>query len=122
MFVLNGNSEEITKMFRPFGLTEYEARVYFTLQVCGKTRISKLWIKAGVPQSKIYQLMPELVRKGLVEIIPKFPKEVRANPFLRFANDFLTERKCLLEEINQKIEEHKNALKRNDRLIQILGR
>jgi sugar-specific transcriptional regulator TrmB len=65
MFVLNGNAEEITKLFRPFGLTEYEARVYFTLQVCGKTKICRLWIKSGIPQSKIYQLMPELVEKDL---------------------------------------------------------
>lgn len=107
MFVLNGNSEEITKLFRPFGLTEYEARVYFTLQVCGKTRISRLWTKAGVPQSKIYQILPDLAIRGLVEIIPKFPKEVRAKPFLRFANDFLTARKCLLDEISEKIEEHR---------------
>ena len=102
MFVLNGNSEEITKLFRPFGLTEYESRVYFTLQVCGQTPISRLWTRAGVPQSKIYQILPELVVRGLVEIIPKFPKEIRAKPFLRFANDFLTEKKCLLDEICQK--------------------
>lgn len=122
MFVLNGNSEEITKMFKPFGLTDYEARVYFTLQVCGQTKISKLWTKAGIPQSKIYQTISDLVIKGLVEIIPKFPKEVRTKPFLRFANDFLTARKCLLEEINQKIEEHKEALKKSEKLVQILGR
>lgn len=121
MFVLNGNSEEITKLFRPFGLTEYEARVYFTLQVCGQTRISKLWTKAGIPQSKIYQIVPDLAIRGLVEIIPKFPKEVVAKPFLRFANDFLTTRKCLLEEIEEKIEEHREVLKKSVGYVQVLG-
>jgi len=56
-----------------------------------------------------------------VEIIPKFPKEVRAKPFLRFANDFLTTRKCLLEEISEKIEEHKEVMKKSQRYMQVLG-
>jgi sugar-specific transcriptional regulator TrmB len=120
MYVLNGNSEEITKMFKPFGLTEYESRVYFALQVCGKTKICQLWIKAGVPQSKIYQILPELAIRGLVEIIPKQPKEARAKPFLRFANDFLTTRKCLLEEIDEKIQENREAMKDKEKFVRVV--
>ena len=120
MYVLNGNSEEIAKLFRPFGLTEYESRVYFALQVCGKTRISQLWVKAGIPQSKIYQVMPDLASRGLVEIIPKRPKEATARPFLRFANDFLTARKCLLEEIGEKIDAYKETLRRNKELVRVV--
>lgn len=119
MYVLNVNSDEIMKLFKPFGLTEYEARVYFALQVCGKTRISHLWIKAGVPQSKIYQIIPSLAVRGLVEIVPKIPKEVVAKPFLRFANDFLTERKCLLEEIDEKIREQRGVVK-NSRFMRVV--
>ena len=58
MFVLNGNAEQITKLFRSFGLNEYEARVYFALQVCGKTRAGELWKKVGIPQSKVYYVLP----------------------------------------------------------------
>jgi len=119
MYVLNGNSEEITKMFKPFGLTEYEARVYFALQVCGKTKISELWTRSGVPQSKIYQIIPSLEFRGLVEVFPKFPKEVRARQFLRFANDFLTTRKCLLEEIDEKIREHREVV-RNSKFVRVV--
>ena len=120
MLTLNGNSEEITKMFKPFGLTEYEARVYFTLQVCGRTRISRLWVKAGIPQSKIYQVVPNLAVKELIEIIPKFPKEVRAKPFLRFANDFLTTKKCLLEEIEETIDEYREVLKNKEKFVRVM--
>ncbi|NIP61286.1 MAG: hypothetical protein GWN01_10295 [Nitrosopumilaceae archaeon] len=121
MYVLNGNSEEIVRMFKPFGLTEYEARVYFTLQVCGRTRISRLWTKTGVPQSKIYQVIPALEAMGLVEVTPKFPKEVRAKQFLRFANDFLRERKNTLRDIERKISEHREVLKNSKTQIRILG-
>jgi len=121
VLTINGNSEEITKMFKPFDLCEYEARTYFVLQVCGRTKASDLWKKTGIPQSKIYYIIESLLMKGLVEITKQFPKEVKAKPFLRFANEFLTDRKCLLKEIDEKIEEHKNVLKKNQRFMQVLG-
>ena len=121
MYVLNGNSKEISELFKPFGLSEYEARVYFTLQVCGKTGAGELSKKSGVPQTKIYQIIPALEVRGLVEVIPKFPKEVRAKPFLRFANDYLTKRKCLLDEIGNMIKEQKEAMKKMIGYVQVLG-
>lgn len=115
MFTLNGELEETIKLFKPFELTEYEARVYLTLQLCGKTKASELWKKAGIPQSKIYQIIPQLQMKQLIEITKLFPKEVKAKSILRFANDYLTERKCLLEEIEEKIKEYKQVVKRADK-------
>ncbi len=46
--------DEILKKLKTFGLGDYELRVYFSLQVNGKTKAGKLWKEAGVPQSKIY--------------------------------------------------------------------
>ena len=97
MFVLNGNSEQIMKLFKPFGLSEYEARVHFTLQVCGKTKAGNLWKKAGVPQTKIYYLLEILTMKGLIETTRQHPREVRTKPFLKFALDFIQEKKLLLK-------------------------
>lgn len=121
MFVLNGNSEEIIKMFKRFTLCEYEAKTYFVLQVCERTKASDLWKKTGIPQSKIYYIIERLLMKDLVEITKQFPKEVKAKPFLRFANEYLTERKCLLKEIDEKIEEHKEVMKKSQRYVQVLG-
>ena len=119
--LLNGNNEEITKMFKPFDLCEYEAKTYFVLQVCGRTKASDLWKKTGIPQSKIYYIIESLLMKGLVEITKQFPKEVKAKPFLRFANEFLTDRKCLLKEIDEMIEEHRKVVKKSQRYVQVLG-
>ena len=121
MFVLSGNSEQVTKMFRSFGLNEYEARVYFTLQVCGKTRAGKLWKNAGVPQSKVYYVLDSLTLKGLVENTAKFPREVKAKQFLRFALEFMNEKKILLKEIADMIEEHKEAIRKGAGYVQVLG-
>ena len=120
LYVLNGNSESIIKLFRPFGLGEQESKVYFTLQVCGRTKVGLLWKKAGVPQSKIYYLLDSLETKGLVEVTKRFPKEVRAKPFLRFANEFLSDRKSLLVEIDVMIKEQKTVLREN-KFVQVLG-
>ncbi|WP_182129253.1 helix-turn-helix domain-containing protein [Nitrosopumilus sp. b3] len=103
--------EEILKKLKTFGLGDYESRVYFTLQVNGKTKAGMLWKEAGVPQSKIYYLLDALEMKGLVEQTQRNPREVRAKSFLRFANEYLTEKKILLREIDESIKENKYLLK-----------
>lgn len=103
--------DEILKKLKTFGLNDYESRVYYTLQVNGKTRAGRLWKEAGVPQSKIYYLLDVLEMKGLVEQTQRHPREVKAKSFLRFANEYLTERKILLREIDESIKESKYVLK-----------
>lgn len=120
MFVLNGNSEKMLEAFRTFGLCEYESRIYFALQVCGKTKVANLWQRAGVPQSKIYYVIQRLVVKRLVEITKLNPLEVKAKPFLRFANDFLQDRKCLLKEISDMIGEYREVMKSNSRFVEVI--
>jgi len=120
MIALNGHSREIVEKFRTFGLCEYESRVYFALQVCGKTKVGDLWKKAGLPQSRVYHTVQSLVVKELVEITKNYPLEVRAKPFLRFANEFLNERKCLLGEIKDMIEGYKEAVKNNEKFVRVV--
>jgi sugar-specific transcriptional regulator TrmB len=120
MLVLNGHSREIIEKFHVFGLCEYESRAYFALQVCGRTKANDLWKKAGLPQSRIYCIIQQLMMKGLVEITKNYPLEVRAKPFLRFANEFLTERKCLLGEIKDMIEGYKEAMKNNEKFVRVV--
>lgn len=119
MLAINGNGKEIAELFKKFGLGEYESRVYFTLQVSGKTKVGKLWVSAGVPQSKVYNIIQTLSTKGLVDTTNLKPLEVRAKPFLRFANDYLTDRKCSLYEIQEKIDNYKEVMKNKMIKIQI---
>lgn len=120
MFVLNGNSKDIVEKFRLFGLNQYEARVYFALQVLGKTRAGELWKRSGIPQNKIYLTMDCLVMKGLVENTNLHPREVEAKPFLRFANEFLMDKKSVLAEIQNKIEEYKEVMKNKEKFVRVM--
>lgn len=120
MFVLNGNSEKMVRAFKTFGLCEYESKVYFALQVYGKMKVGSLWIKAGIPQSRVYNVIQLLTMKGLIETVKPYPLEVRAKPFLRFANDFLQDRKYLLKEIYDMIGEYREVMKRNGRFVEVI--
>jgi sugar-specific transcriptional regulator TrmB len=119
MMSVNGNGKEITELFRKFGLNKYESRVYFTLQVNGKTRAGRLWQSAGVPQNKVYHSIQTLSMKGLVEVTDVKPLEVRAKPFLRFAKEYMNDKKCSLYEIQEKIDGYRDAAK-NNRLVRVV--
>lgn len=120
MFELNGHSREIVEKFRTFGLCEYEARVYFALQVCGKSKAGELWKKSGIAQSRIYYTIQCLMMKGLVEITQNFPLEVKAKSFVRFANEFMNERKCVLREMEEMIGEYREVMKRNREFVRVV--
>ncbi len=105
------NCHDAVRNLKNFGLCEYEAKVYFTLQVKGKTRAGILWKNAGVPQSKIYCILDSLEMKKLIETTIKHPREVKAKSFLRFANEYLTERKILLREIDESIKESRATMR-----------
>ncbi|TBR09347.1 MAG: hypothetical protein EPO62_05215 [Candidatus Nitrosotenuis sp.] len=119
MLTMNGVGKEIVELFKGFGLGEYESRVYFALQIFGKTKAGKLWAPAGIPQSKVYNTIQVLSAKGLVETTSLNPLEVRAKPFLRFANNYMTEKKCSLYEIQEKIDDYRDAAKSN-KLVRVV--
>lgn len=119
MLTISGIGKEIVELFKGFGLGEYESRVYFTLQICGKTKAGKLWAPAGIPQSKVYNTIQILSAKGLVETTSLNPLEVRAKPFMRFANDYMNDRKCSLYEIQEKIDNYREAA-RNNKLVRVV--
>lgn len=54
MQVVNGKEKEIVGMLRDFGLSGYEAKMYFTLLTIGEAKVLKITRKASVPQSKAF--------------------------------------------------------------------
>lgn len=52
---------------KDFGLTDYEVKTYVALVEAGPMPASKLSTQAGVPYSKIYEIIGNLERKGWVE-------------------------------------------------------
>ncbi len=74
-----GNGEAVVDMLKDFGLSEYEARMYFSLLTLGEAKVTAVVRKASVPQSKAYSVLDSLMAKGFVELSrDERPKQYRA--------------------------------------------
>ena len=60
-------TEKTRKALKDFGLTEYEVKVYVSLVESGSMTASVLSRTAGIPYSKIYEILGNLERKGWIE-------------------------------------------------------
>jgi sugar-specific transcriptional regulator TrmB len=81
MDIVNGKEREVVEMLRYYGLNGYEARAYFTLLAAGESKAGDVARKAGVPQSKVYDILENLRGKGFVEQNEDaWPKEYKALP------------------------------------------
>lgn len=71
--------EEIIKLLRKIGLTEYETKVYLTLlnkHLDGATRLSK---ESQVPRTKIYSVLESLEKKSWIKVYSGYPLLFRPN-------------------------------------------
>lgn len=85
---------------REFGLSEYAARTYLALLDLGTTEARDVAALSKVPASKIYHVLDQLHEKGLVSILPEFPRKYAPVPFREF-----------LEKLNEKHEAMLRSLK-----------
>ena len=69
---------------RDFGLSEYAARAYLALLDLGTTEARDVSALSKVPASKIYHILDQLHEKGLVVILPEFPRKYAPVPFTDF--------------------------------------
>lgn len=80
MRVLPINEDRIARL-RDFGLSEYAARAYLALLDLGLTEARDVSALSKVPTSKIYHVLDQLHDKGLVMVLPEFPKKYAPVPF-----------------------------------------
>jgi len=73
-------SETTKKALKDFGLTEYEVKAYIALVEAGPVPASQLSTTAGIPYSKIYEILGNLERKGWVETEQGRPSKYFAKP------------------------------------------
>ena len=66
---------------REFGLSEYAARAYLALLDLGIAEARDVSSLSKVPQAKIYHVLEQLHEKGLVVVLPEFPKKYAPVPF-----------------------------------------
>jgi len=72
--------KEILDVLSKFDMSEYEAKVYSTMVLLGPTKAGIISRESKVPQSKIYEILDQLIEKQLVEFLGGRPKEFRAIP------------------------------------------
>lgn len=68
----------LVEILRSFGLKSYEASAYATLAALGEATAGEISRKAGIPRTKIYEVLYSLVERGFAEIQPGIPATFRA--------------------------------------------
>jgi sugar-specific transcriptional regulator TrmB len=101
MFVLNGNAGRVLETLKSCGLTEYESKVYFTLLLTGRSKMGILARNSSAPQPRIYWVVEDLRRKGLVDVDESRPKTATPRQFGPYLSERINEKQ---KEISQLIE------------------
>lgn len=82
------------------GLTQYQARAYVTLLHMGAVRVLPLSRTSGVPRNKLYHVLADLVKDGLVEVVQEEPLEYRALPLRPYLERRMDRLRALLEQFS----------------------
>lgn len=99
-------------MLRDFGLSEYEARMYFVLLTLGEAKVTALTKRAYVPQSKGYEVLDRLIDKGFVEQINgERPKKYRAKTLNRVMSRAVSKSERFIKKLNNNFESLQNILR-----------
>lgn len=75
--------DRLTRL-REFGLSEYAGRAYLALLDLGIAEARDVSSLSKVPQAKIYHVLEQLHEKGLVVVLPEFPKKYAPVPFQEY--------------------------------------
>ncbi len=101
----------IVELLVELGLTEYQARVYYSLVMLGPSGVSEIHGHSGVPRTKIYETIKEIMQLGLAEFQAGRPSLYRAiNPealVKRLTDDYLNSARevgSLLEDRSREVD------------------
>ena len=76
-------------MREDLGLSEYQAKVYITLVISGQSKARDISQISGVPRTKVYETLKNLIDRGLVEELPSNPlKFIASSPIKSFRENF----------------------------------
>jgi sugar-specific transcriptional regulator TrmB len=105
------NGKAVVEMLRDFGLSEYEARMYFVLLTLGEAKVTALTRKAYVPQSKGYEVLDRLIDKGFAEqISTESPKKYRAKTLNSVMSRTISKSERFMKKLNNNFESLQNIL------------
>jgi sugar-specific transcriptional regulator TrmB len=94
--------KEILEVLQKLGLGEYESKAYAALSVLGPTKAGELSREALIPQSKIYEVLANLTRKQLIEVLEGRPKEFKAVSSNLIIKSLVTEKEDEIKNLKEK--------------------
>ena len=103
--------ENIVQDLKNFGLSEYEAKAFLALSMHGPLSASSLSEKSKIPQSKIYNVMKNLIVKSLAESWNSKPQRFRAIKTDCAFKKIIEYKKTEIEKLNKKTDLIINQLK-----------
>lgn len=128
MLLLNGKTEKTLHALKTLLLNDYESKVYFTLLTLGESKPGDIVRMSGVPQSKVYWVLQDLIMKRKVEQTQAKPIKVRAVDLGVALEQFRSERiaevnratsaKKLLESVLKSIESVKEEYEGQFRIFE----
>ena len=105
------NGKAVVEMLRDFGLSGYEARMYFVLLTLGEAKVTALTKRAYVPQSKGYDVLDRLITKGFAELInTERPKRYRAKALEKIVSKVISKEERFIKKLNSNFESLQNIL------------
>lgn len=72
------------QLFKEFGFTEYETKVYLSLVQLGSSTALSIQQHTGVPSNKVYASLLSLIERGYVGTLPLRPKQYRVTGIQQF--------------------------------------
>ncbi len=96
---------------KQFGLNEYEAKTYVALTVNGPLTASQISEKSRVPQSKVYEVMRNLISMKLAETWSSKPQKFKAIEPVIALKKIVNERRSKLDNLKDKTNQLITALK-----------
>lgn len=93
-------------ILKEIGFTEREIKVYIALLEIGKSTAGPIAIKANLPQTKVYETLGKLIKKGLVSFIviskTKHFQAIEPKQILSLIDQKKEQFKEILEELESK--------------------
>src|SRR2546428_8099861 len=114
-------SDKTRRALKDFSLTDYEVKTYVALVEAGPMPASELSTHAGIPYSKIYEIIGNLERKGWVELeqgrptkyYAKAPSTALESSRVRFETTIRSSEAAELQEL-QPVYENKGGQEKPD--------
>jgi sugar-specific transcriptional regulator TrmB len=110
--------EEIIRILGKLGLSYYESKAYAALVFLGPSKASIISEESGVTQSRIYDILSQLMNKQLVEVFRGRPKEYKAVRPAVALRQLLAAHERRLKLLKRKVSKISSLLKPQGHLIE----